>query len=101
MQNYHYAQIDIETGLVIGDSWLSGEVDTPNMVLIPEDFEPLGMMYVNGEWLQQPKQPEPIYEPTEQELIQAEILLNQADILAKQAEQDEVLAEILLNQMGV
>lgn len=40
-------------------------------------------------------------EPTEEELVQAEILLNQAEILAKQNEQDEVLAEILLNQMGV
>lgn len=44
-----------------------------------------------------PAQPE----PTETELIQAELLLNQAEILAKQNEQDEVLAEILLNQMGV
>lgn len=44
---------------------------------------------------------EPIPEPTEQELIQAELLLNQIDIIAKQNEQDEVLAEILLNQMGV
>jgi hypothetical protein len=42
-----------------------------------------------------------IIEPTETELIQAELLLNQADIIAKQNEQDEVLAEILLNQMGV
>lgn len=41
------------------------------------------------------------YIPTDTELIQAEILLNQVDILAKQNEQDEVLAEILLNQMGV
>ena len=40
-------------------------------------------------------------EPTEEELITAELLLNQADIMAKQAEQDEVLAEILLNQMEV
>lgn len=40
-------------------------------------------------------------ETTESELIQAELLLNQADILARQNEQDEVLAEILLNQMGV
>lgn len=40
-------------------------------------------------------------DPTETELIQAELLLNQADILARQNEQDEVLAEILLNQMGV
>ena len=46
-------------------------------------------------------EPEPEPEPTEEELVQAEILLNQAEILAKQNEQDEVLAEILLNQMGV
>ena len=43
----------------------------------------------------------PLPELTETELIQAEILLNQADILAKQNEQDEVLAAILLNQMEV
>lgn len=33
------------------------------------------------------------------EEVQAQILLNQADIIAKQQEQDEVLAVILLNQM--
>ena len=38
---------------------------------------------------------------SEQDEINAEILLNQATILAKQEEQDEVLAEILLNQMEV
>lgn len=45
------------------------------------------------------KEPEP--EPTEQELVQAELLLNQIEIMQKQDEQDEVLAEILLNQLGV
>ena len=44
---------------------------------------------------------EPQPEPTETDIINAEILLNQADIIAKQNEHDEVLAEILLNQMGV
>lgn len=44
---------------------------------------------------------EPIPEPTEQELVQAELLLNQIEIMQKQDEQDEVLAEILLNQLGV
>lgn len=45
------------------------------------------------------KEPEP--QPTEQELVQAEMLLNQIEIMQRQNEQDEVLAEILLNQMGV
>ena len=40
-------------------------------------------------------------EPTETELIQAEILLNQSEIIAKQKEQDEVLAELLLGQQEV
>lgn len=40
-------------------------------------------------------------EMTEQELIQAEILLNQAEIISKQKEQDEVLAELLLGQQEV
>ena len=40
-------------------------------------------------------------EPTEQETIQAEILLNQAEIIAKQKEHDEVLAELLLGQQEV
>lgn len=43
----------------------------------------------------------PVSELTENEIIQAELLLNQIDIIAKQNEHDEVLAEILLNQMGV
>ena len=37
----------------------------------------------------------------EQDEVQAEILLNQIDIMSKQAEQDEVLAAILLNGLGV
>lgn len=72
--------------------------DTPLFtggILVNRDVT--GMKYDNGEWLEVEKE----YEPTETELIQAEILLNQADIIAKQNEQDEVLAEILLNQMGV
>lgn len=49
----------------------------------------------------EPAEPRPEPEPTEEEIIQAEMLLNQAQIIATQQEQDEVLAAILLNQMGV
>lgn len=41
----------------------------------------------------------PSKEPTDEELIQAEILLNQMDIIATQKEHDVILSEILLNQM--
>ena len=40
-------------------------------------------------------------EVSEQDEINARILLNQADILARLNEQDEVQAQILLNQTGV
>lgn len=49
----------------------------------------------------EPIPPAPQPEPTEEELIQAELLLNQVDIITKQQEQDEVLAAILLNGLGV
>lgn len=45
--------------------------------------------------------PEPVPEPTEDDLIQAEMLLAQQEILINQQSQDEVLATILLAQQGV
>ena len=51
-----------------------------------------------GERIEPEPMPEP--EPTEQELIQAELLLNQTQILINQEQQDTVLAELLLNQIG-
>ena len=38
--------------------------------------------------------------PTEQEVIQAAALLNQAEIIANQRQQDKVMAAILLEQVG-
>lgn len=45
--------------------------------------------------------PETTPEPTEQETIQAEMLLNQQQIIGKQEEIDMTLAELLLNKQGV
>ena len=44
------------------------------------------------------QEPEPI---SDNELIQAEMLLNQCSIMINQENQDAVLAEILINQLGV
>lgn len=100
---YIYAEIN-ENNVCCAVSELSGEVDKPTMIpLEVYDDSLLGKKYVDGVWEEVPQEPtpEPEYEPTETELIQAELLLNQADIIAKQNEHDEVLAEILLNQMEV
>ena len=56
--------------------------------------------YENGE-ITAEYEKEEVPEPTEDEVIQAELLLNQAEIIAKQKEHDEVLAEILLGQQEV
>lgn len=93
-----YAQIDIESGMVVSDSYLSGEVKAKHMIPISEDFDLSNKKYINGEWVDYV--PEVVDQLTDQELINAEILLNQADILSNQAVMDEVLAEILLSQTG-
>lgn len=59
-----------------------------------------GHEVVDGYFTVEPE-PEPLPEPTNQELIQAALLLNQQEIMIKQAEQDEVLALLLLGQQGV
>lgn len=49
---YRYAQIN-EDNIVIGDSFLSGEVTADNMIAIPEDLEsPLGKEYKDGEFIE-------------------------------------------------
>lgn len=60
----------------------------------------IGMTYTEEEGFRGECPKEPVQQPTEQELVQAEMLLNQIEIMSRQSEQDEVLAEILLNQMG-
>lgn len=93
-----YAQINA-AGYVVSDSHLSGVVDHPNLIPIAEDFDLTNKRYVDGQWVE--FIPEPAgEEPTEQETVTAEILLNQAQILSNQNAADEVLAEILLNQVG-
>ena len=99
-----YAQIDIKTGLVISDSYLSGEVEAENMIQIEEGFDLTNKRYIDGNWVEyvpNEKETENNNNETEisdTELIQAEMLLNQESIIAKQKEHDEILAELLLGQ---
>jgi|GEM_PF-2719986 hypothetical protein len=95
---FRYAQIN-ESGIVVSDSFLSSEVTADNMIAIAQDFKLINKKYVNGEWLAYA--PEPIVEvPTTQELVNAEILLNQVTQDARLTAIDETLAVILLNSTG-
>lgn len=99
-----YAQIDLDTGMVVSDSYLSGEVEAENMIQIEESFDLTNKRYIDGNWIEyvpEPNETENNNNETEisdTERIQAEMLLNQESIIAKQKEHDEILAELLLGQ---
>ena len=93
-----YAQINTKTGIVTVDSYLSGEVEAENMIRIDEDFDLTNKKYENGKWVEYVPKVSEIKETVSNEEIQAEILLNQAEIISKQNEHDEILAELLLGQ---
>ena len=59
------------------------EINKPTMIQIENmDTNVLGRKYENGEWID--VEPEPVTtEPNEQEIIQAEILLSQQEILTR------------------
>ena len=99
-----YAQIDLDTGMVVSDSYLSGEVEAENMIQIKEDFDLTNKRYIDGNWIEyvpelnETENNKNETEISDAELIQAEMLLNQESIIAKQKEHDEILAELLLGQ---
>ena len=99
-----YAQIDLDTGMVVSDSYLSGEVEAENMIQIEEGFDLTNKRYVDGNWVEyvpesnETENSKNETEISDAELIQAEMLLNQESIIAKQKEHDEILAELLLGQ---
>ena len=99
-----YAQIDLDTGMVVSDSYLSCEVEAENMIQIEESFDLTNKRYIDGNWIEyvpESNETENNNNETEisdAELIQAEMLLNQESIIVKQKEHDEILAELLLGQ---
>ena len=75
----HYAQID-ENGYIVGISHLSGEVSEPNLIQIDEDFDPTNKKWNGTSWesYTPPELPEP--EPTQLDIIEAEVKKKNADI---------------------
>lgn len=76
----YYAQLN-ENNICIGVSQLSGEVISPDMILLQSYDAPLlGKKYNNGIWEDMPT-PEPI--PTDQETINASLMATMNEILLK------------------
>lgn len=76
---YHYAQID-ENGYIVGISHLSGEMSEPNLIQIDADFDPTNKRWNGENWesYTPPDPPEP--EPTQLDIIEAEVKKKNADI---------------------
>lgn len=92
-----YAQLD-NNNVCIGISQLSGEVQKDNMLQIENyDVTILGKKYENGKWIELPKPP---VEPTEEELIIAQTLINQSKIKEQLSVIDETNSQILLKLAG-
>lgn len=64
-----YAQIDLSTGMVVADSYLSGIVNRPNLIQIPFDFNLINKKYVDGEWVEYTPDPVPEKERVTDETI--------------------------------
>ena len=95
-----YAQLD-DNNVCVGISQLSGEIQVENMLQIEHyDTTLLGKKYENGKWVEVPPETMPIQEPTEEEIVQAELLLNQLLMQEQLNSIDDVNAQILLNTMG-
>nr|UVM85885.1 MAG: hypothetical protein [Bacteriophage sp.] len=69
---YRYAQIT-DSGYVVGDSYLSGEVDYPNMIPISDDFDLTNKRYVDGKWEEYTPAPPPDPEPSELDKLKARV----------------------------
>lgn len=76
---HHYAQID-ENGYIVGISHLSGPVVQPDMIQIDMYFNPTNKKWNGTSWesYTPPEPPEP--EPTQLDIIEAEVKKKNADI---------------------
>lgn len=76
---YRYAQIDLTTGVCISVSYLSGEVDAENMILLSEDDDVNPRDTWDGTaWTPAPPLPEP--QPTPEQLRMAQLEQESADL---------------------
>lgn len=95
-KRYYYAEIDKDNICFnVLDSGV--EITSDSLIAVTGyDTSLLGKKYNNSAW----EDVASSQTPTNSEIFQANTLLNQADIIAKQSDMDATLAQILLNQIG-
>ncbi len=69
---FRYAQVDLETGIVKCDSWLSGEVNHSHMIPIAEDFDTTNKNwdFETETWVEYTPEPIPEGEPSQLDRIE-------------------------------
>lgn len=95
-----YAQLN-DKGICVAVSQLSAKVEQENMIALESyDTTLCGKKYSEGKWEGVPVEPQEPQITLSGEELQAEILLNQQQIITRQNTQEAVLAQLLLNQQG-
>lgn len=72
-----YAQI-ADSGYVISDSYLTGEIELPDMIPISDDFDLTNKKYVGGKWESYTPAPPPEPQPSEMEILKEQVAELQA-----------------------
>ena len=67
-----YAQI-ADSGYVISDSYLTGEIELPDMIPISDDFDLTNKKYVGGKWESYTPAPPPEPQPSEMDTLKARV----------------------------
>jgi hypothetical protein len=93
--SYHYAQIDETTGNVVSDSWLSGEVNLPNMIRIPDNLSVIGKRYnFETKEFEELPPPPPAPEPEPGETVEDAVDMLVAESLEQAATIEEMQGTI-------
>ena len=72
---YRYVSIG-DDGIITGESWLTGEVEAENLILVDPDFDTANKRYIDGKWVDYPE-PEPSEDEMEEwEQTQMEMAMN-------------------------
>ena len=103
-KRYFYAEIN-ENNICYSLLDTPTTIEAENMIEVESyDMSLIGKKYTDGNWIEyvpesnETENSKNETEISDDELIRAEMLLNQESIIAKQKEHDEILAELLLGQ---
>ena len=94
MEDFIYIDID-DNGNIIGQKWLTGEIDDPKSIRVTEDFDPTNKRWNGKEWEEYIPEPEPEIEPKSDPIIERLDRIETVVLQSKQEIIDEYTLELL------